>query len=78
MIDYLARDIPGVANGFRTLFPAQPFPGYQKKLTWLRGDVGGNYYRMEEPAMEGWTCPAIFRYYAKAPRELFVKAEPKK
>jgi hypothetical protein len=78
MIDFLTKDIPGATNGFRMLFSAQPFPGYQKKLTWLRGDMGGNYYRMEEPAMEGWICPAMFRYYKAAPKELYVKAETKK
>ena len=78
MIDVLVRDIPGATNGFRLLFSAQPFPGYQKKLTWLRGDMGGNYYKMEEPAMEGWICPAMFRYYKTAPKELYVKAEAKK
>ena len=78
MIDVLVKDIPGATNGFRLLFSAQPFPGYQKRLTWLRGDMGGNYYRMEEPAMEGWICPAMFRYYKTAPKELYVKAEPKK
>ena len=74
----LVRDIPGATNGFRLLFSAQPFPGYQKKLTWLRGDMGGNYYKMEVPPMEGWICPAMFRYYKTAPQELYVKAEPKK
>ncbi len=78
MIDELVKDMPGATNGFRLLFSAQPFPGYQKKLTWLRGDMGGNYYRMEEPAMEGWICPAMFRYYQAAPKDLYVKAEPKK
>ncbi|MGQ0635001.1 MAG: DUF6717 family protein [Planctomycetaceae bacterium] len=77
MIDELVREAPGADNGFRLLFSAQPFPGYQKKLTWLRGDMGGNYYSMEEPAMEGWICPAMFRYYESAPKELYVKAEPK-
>jgi hypothetical protein len=78
MIDFLVRDIPGATNGFRLLFSAQPFPGYQKRLTWLRGDMGGNYYKMEDPAMEGWICPAMFRYYKTAPKELYVKAEAKK
>lgn len=78
MIDGLVRDIPGATNGFRLLFSAQPFPGYQKKLTWLRGDKGGNYYKMEEPSMEGWLCPAMFRYYEAAPKELYVKAEPQR
>ena len=78
MMDVLVRGIPGATNGFRLLFSAQPFPGHQKKLTWLRGDMGGNYYRMEEPVMEGWICPAMFRYYETAPRELYVKAEAKR
>ena len=78
MIDVLVRDIPGATNGFRLLFSAQPFPGYQKRLTWLRGDMGGNYYKMDDPAMEGWICPAMFRYYQIAPKELYVKAEGKR
>ena len=77
MIDFLVRGIPEATNGFRLLFSAQPFPAYQKKLTWLRGDMGGNYYKMEDPAMEGWICPAMFRYYKTAPKELYVKAEAK-
>ncbi len=78
MIDVLVRDIPSATNGFRLLFSAQPFPGFQRKLTWLRGDLGGNYYRMEDPVMEGWLCPAMFRYYQTAPREIYVKAEAKR
>ena len=63
MIDVLVKDIPGATNGFRLLFSAQPFPGYQKRLTWLRGDATGNYYKMDDPPMVGWLCPAMFRYY---------------
>lgn len=25
--------------------------------------------------MEGWICPAMFKYYDKAPAHLYVKAE---
>ena len=35
MIDVLVKDIPNATNGFRLLFSAQPFPGHQKKLTWI-------------------------------------------
>lgn len=76
MIDVLVADIPDAANGFRLLFSARPFPGHQKELRWLRGDSGGNYYALEEPPMEGWICPAMFKYYSKAPKRLYVKAEP--
>jgi hypothetical protein len=78
MINVLVQDIPGATNGFRMLFSTQPFPGHQKRLTWLRPEGGGNYYRMDDPPMEGWLCPALFRYYREAPKELYVKAEPKK
>lgn len=75
MIDVLVKDIPDADAGFRLLFSAQPFPGHQKTLTWLRGDRGGNYYSMDDPPMEGWICPALFKYYDKAPANLYVKAE---
>jgi hypothetical protein len=75
MIDVLVKDIPNAKDGFRLLFSANKFPGTQKTLTWQRGDSGGNYYRMDSPDMEGWICPALFKYYKSAPKQLFVKAE---
>lgn len=77
MIDVLVANIPNAKEGFRLTFASQPFPGYDNKLTWLRGDMGGNYYRLDHPRMEGWICPALFKYYDRAPKELYVKAEPK-
>ena len=76
MMDVLVKEIPDARQGFRLLFSANPFPGYQKRLTWLRGDMEGNFYKLEDPPMEGWICPAMFRYYKSAPRYLYVKAEP--
>ena len=78
MIDVLVREIPDATNGFRLLFSAQAFPGHQHMLTWTRGDDVGNFYRLDDPPMEGWLCPAMFRYYPKPPAEIFVKAEPLK
>lgn len=76
MIDVLVADIPAADKGFRLTFSAKPFPDSEKKLTWVRGDMGGNYYEIDDPPMEGWICPALFNYYDKAPPELFVKADP--
>ncbi|MFO0790649.1 MAG: DUF6717 family protein [Pirellulales bacterium] len=76
MIDVLVADIPDAAKGFRLTVSANPFPDYEKKLTWVRGDKGGNYFKLDDPPMEGWLCPALFRYYKKAPPELYVKADP--
>ena len=76
MIDVLVKGIPDSREGFRLLFSANPFPGHQKKLTWLRGDSGGNDYKLDEPPMEGWICPAMFRYYKAPPKAIYAKAEP--
>ena len=76
MIDVIVKDIPDADQGFRLLFSSKPFPDYQKKLVWLRGDRGLNYYRFADSDMEGWICPAMFKYYEQAPPELYVKAEP--
>ena len=77
MIDFLVKDIADARRGFRLTCSAQPFPGFQKKLLWIRAESGGNHYRLEEPPMEGWLCPAMFRYFAEAPKELYVRADPK-
>lgn len=76
MIDMLVADIPDADKGFRLTFSAKPFPDFEKKLTWVRGDLDGNWYRIDDPPMEGWLCPAMFKYYEKAPAELYVKADP--
>jgi hypothetical protein len=39
--------------------------------------MGGNWYTSDDPPMEGWLCPALFRYFDRAPSELYVKAEAK-
>ena len=75
MIDDLVRDIPNARQGFRLLFSESQFPGFQKRLEWVREEMGGNWYKADEPPMEGWLCPALFRYFQSAPAELFVKAE---
>jgi hypothetical protein len=78
MIDFLVKDIPGARSGFRMLFSAAPFPGYQKKMVWQLEEMGGNWYSSDDPPMESWRCPALFRYFDKAPKELYGKAEAKK
>jgi len=76
MIDVLVADIPNADQGFRLTFSARPFPDFEKKLSWVRGDMDGNYYKLEDPPMEGWLCPAMFKYFDEPPAELYVKADP--
>lgn len=86
MINHLIKDLPCFdgTKGFRLLFSALPFPGWQKKLVRLQEMLGGNWYSTgtagtvigDDPYMEGWLCPALFRYFNIAPPEIYVRAEP--
>lgn len=75
MIDELTREIPNAASGFRLLFASTPFPNYQEKIEWRREEFGGNWYYSPTYDREGWLCPALFKYFDSAPREIYVKAE---
>lgn len=77
MMDKLVASIPDAEKGFRLLFSATPFPGYNAKLEWRREEIGGNGYFSPQFNLEGWLCPALFKYFAKAPAEIYVKAESK-
>jgi len=77
MITRLVANIPNAEKGFRLLFSPTPFPGYTVKLEWGREEYGGNWYFSQQFGMEGWLCPALFKYFDKAPPELYGKAEPK-
>ncbi len=77
MIDYLVEDIPGARDGFRLTFSAARFPGYQIEVNWVREEDGGNWYSLDDPPMEGWLCPALFKYFDEAPSSLFLQADPR-
>jgi hypothetical protein len=77
MIDFLVADIPDARKGFRLLFSASPFPGYRVRIEWRREEFGGNWYFSPDYKIEGWLCPALFKYFEEPPKEIYVKAEPK-
>lgn len=77
MIDKLVESLPDAEKGFRLIFSATPFPGHTVRLQWRREESGGNWYYSPQFDMEGWLCPALFKYFASAPRELYGRAEPK-
>jgi hypothetical protein len=77
MIDKAVANIPDAEKGFRAIFSASPFPGADLKLEWRREESGGNWYYSDRFKMEGWLCPALLKYFPTAPREIYLKIEPK-
>jgi hypothetical protein len=77
MISTLLRDV-GVEDpesGFKLIFSTRPFAGHQREALLVREEAGGAWYRTEEPAQEGWLCPALFKYMASVPERIYVRAE---
>lgn len=75
LIDKATANIPDAQHGFRAVFSAGPFPGVNLKLEWRREESGGNWYYSPEFRQDGWLCPALFKYFRDAPREIYVKVE---
>jgi hypothetical protein len=49
------------------------YPNIRRKCA----EYGGNWYRWPDKGMEGWLCPALFKYFDQAPTELFVSVSSK-
>lgn len=77
IIDVLTEDISNAALGFKLVFSPEPFPGYSARFLWNRPEHSGNWYSWPERDTEGWLCPALFKYFETAPKELYVKVSPK-
>ena len=75
MIDRVVEGIPDADNGFIMLFSAAPFPGHQITLEWTHPENGGNWYRSRELELDGWLCPALFKYFPEAPDALYVQVK---
>jgi len=78
MLDRLTAEIPEATKGFTLIFSPTPFPGYAAELDWRREEYGGNWYFCPQYQIEGWLCPALFKYFDAAPKKLYAKAEKRR
>lgn len=76
MIDVATVHIPNAKQGFIMVFSAGYFPDGKIVLDWTREEGGGNVYRWAEKNMEGWLCPALFKYFDEAPKKLYIQIRP--
>jgi hypothetical protein len=77
IIDRMVEGIPDAARGVTILFSAAPFPGSQYEFAWRREEFGGIWYFSPRLGMEGWLCPALFKYFESAPERIFAQVKPK-
>ena len=77
VLDVLAADIPNAVSGFKLVFSSQPFPGFTARFVRSRPEFGGYWYSWPERDLEGWLCPALFKYFDTAPEEIYVHVSAK-
>lgn len=77
VIDGMVEAIPGAAHGFTLIFSDKPFPGHQIALEWRREEHEGNWYYSANLDMEGWLCPALFKYFDSAPACIYAQFKQK-
>lgn len=80
MMDILVAGIENAEAGFNLYFSAQPFPGYRFRVDLVGPDAGGNWYKVDwnRTEMTGWLCPALFKFFERAPAAIYVKAEERR
>jgi len=59
-------------NGFCLQFSSSPIPHSNLTLSWLRSEGGGNWYKSDNLNMEGWLCPALYKYFTEAPKTIWT------
>jgi hypothetical protein len=75
MIDKMVEGLPGSNNKVRLIFSQRQFPGWQQRLDLRREQDGGNWYYNEQHHMEGWPCPALFKFFPRAPQHIYARVE---
>lgn len=76
IIEQAVAHIPNAEQGFNLIFSTQPFPGATIELRRVREEYGGNWYEWAGRGMEGWLCPALFKYFDQAPERLYCQVLP--
>ena len=75
MIDVATAQLPNANQGFIAVFSAGYFPDAKIVLKWVREEGGGNVYNWSEKDMEGWLCPALFKYFDRTPEKLYIEVK---
>jgi len=77
IIEKVVSGFPDADGGFSLLFSSIPFPGHHVVFEWRREESGGNWYFIQELDMEGWLCPALFKYFDEAPKTIYAQFKAK-
>jgi len=72
-VDELTKNVKNADTGFILLFSSKSFPEHNAKLVWDGKDMNGNWYLCN--GMRGWLCPALLKFFKKAPKTIYVRIQ---
>ncbi|QDT75376.1 DUF6717 family protein [Lacipirellula limnantheis] len=78
IIDRMVEGIEDADQGVTILFSLNPFPGSRYEFDWRREEMGGNWYFSPQFQLEGWLCPALFKYFEAAPERIYAQVKAKR
>jgi hypothetical protein len=84
VLTQLVQNIPNAkSKGFQLFFSSTPFPDYQLHAERTNDEFSGVWYTVKSSdsvttGAKGWLCPALFKYFDTAPKDLYIRAEAKK
>lgn len=76
----MAAGIKAAGRGFNLIFSETRFPSNQIELSLKKSDIksamGGNTYHCRQMGIDAWLCPALYKYFIKAPKKIFAEFRP--
>lgn len=72
-IDDMLDALSSGGTKINLVFSSNPFPGFDITMTRLHEEMGGYWFKCEELNMNGWLCPAMFKYFEDAPEKIYAK-----
>ena len=63
-------------SGFSLFFSSSPIPGFNFLLNFIKSEHGGNWYNSPKFGMDGWLCPAFYKYFESPPKNLYLLFRP--
>lgn len=71
VLDHLSVSLP------ESILPAVAEAEARGAVVEGAGEIYGNTYSLRGSDMQGWLCPALYKYFDQAPRHLYVCVRPK-
>lgn len=73
ILNKMTWKFPNASKGFLLFFSSKAFPRWTHSFVWQREEDGGNWYFSNEYKIEGWLCPALFKYFDVPPQYIYAR-----